>query len=329
MNRMQGRDRRPILCVGVTPALQALWQFDAFRPGEVNRAHAFTTSAAGKGVNVAHVLQTLGGQPLLLGFAGGDSGRRVISDLDRWRIRHDLVRVAVPTRTCHTLRDRSSGLVTELVEESALPTRNDWERFFRKYRARLARAALVVIAGALMPRARQDIYRRLAKLAADRDVPLIIDSQREPLQRALEYRPLVAKLNVQELENTLDRKFRSERGIIRGARQLIAAGARQVVLTDGPRGAWLIDHDRVQLFRPPRVSAVNPIGSGDAVTAGLAYGLASGRDLTAAVRLGIACGTANAVTLLAGTVKKPDVTRLEQRVRVTPVMIDRRQAADR
>ena len=50
-------------------------------------------------------------------------------------------------------------------------------------------------------------------------------------------------------------------------------------------------------FRPPRIRALNPIGSGDAVTAGIAYGILKGKDIAEGMRLGLACGAANALTL--------------------------------
>jgi tagatose 6-phosphate kinase len=62
--------------------------------------------------------------------------------------------------------------------------------------------------------------------------------------------------------------------------------------------------------------AVNPIGSGDAFTAGLVWRLLRGDDLGAACRWGSAAGAANALTLMAGEVNRPDVDRLVQEVTV-------------
>ncbi len=309
--------QRFVLCVGVTPALQVLWQFDNFCQGDVNRARTHTTTAAGKGVNVARVLRTLGTPTMLLGFAGGESGRQLGAHLDRWKIPHDLVRVAAPTRTCHTLLDRSTATVTELVEESARPSAAEWDRLFRKYQQLLGRARMVVIAGALMPGAATNIYARMVRLATSRNVPVMIDSQKQPLWKTLSHHPAIVRLNVHELENTLEQRLRTDRAILGGARELLAAGAGAVVLSAGARGAWLVEAETALLARAPRVAALNPIGSGDALTAGIACGLGRRKGaLVEAVGLGVACGAANAMTLTTGLVRKTDIQRLRNRVRI-------------
>ena len=304
---------KSILCIGLTPALQELREFKSFRLGEVNRSPAIHRSAAGKGPNVARVLRQLGGQPLLLGFVGGETGRFITTSLRREGVPEKLVRTNQPTRICTTLFDHATGTITELVEEAQLPSRAAWQQFFRILDRRLVHARYAVIAGALMPGASPKIYRDIAQ----RGVPVIIDSQREPLLGVLEFQPLIAKLNVHELENTLGRKFPSENRILAGARELIAAGARHVIVTHGAAGAWLVTAEEAWHYQPPRIQPVNPIGSGDAVTAGICRQLERGLELPEAVRYGVACGSANALTLIAGTVELPTVRRLFRQVTVT------------
>jgi fructose-1-phosphate kinase PfkB-like protein len=75
--------RKIVLCVGLTPAWQEIMEFAELRPGEVNRTIKRACCAAGKGPNVARALKTLGGVPLLLGFAGGHTSRPFAADLRR------------------------------------------------------------------------------------------------------------------------------------------------------------------------------------------------------------------------------------------------------
>lgn len=305
-----------ILCVGLSPAFQEIRPFPRFAPGTVNRSRVVTRAAAGKGVNTARVLRALGGPALATGFLGGDTGRLLLRDLDRWRVRHDFVRVPDRTRVCVTVLDETTGEATELVEEARSPGRQAWDDFDRRFNRLRRRSSLILLSGALMPGAPADTYRQLVKLAGT--VPVIIDSQQLALLRALPLRPLIAKLNVRELENTLGRKLRADAARLRGAKELLAAGAQNVVLTHGAAGAWLVRPTGAWQYRPPRLKAVNPIGSGDAMTAGIAFGLWKGRSLVEAVRLGVACGAANALTLTAGHVRLADVRRLLPLVKKTP-----------
>lgn len=291
------------LCIGMTPAIQELREFNKLTLGEVNRSPAIHRSVAGKGPNVARVLRQIGGKPLLLGFVGSEF---ITENLRREGVAEKLIRTQQPTRICTTLMDHATGTITELVEEATMPTAGEWQQFFTTFRRSLRQARYVVIAGALMPGASPEIYRKIARCG----VPVIIDSQREPLLGVLEFKPFIAKLNAHELENTLGKG-----GIVAGARELHRRGAQNVIVTHGAEGAWLVNAAGVWHYRPPRLKAVNPIGSGDAVTAGICRALERGEELPEAVRYGIACGAANALTLIAGTVRLPDVQRLMGRVR--------------
>jgi tagatose 6-phosphate kinase len=282
--------------------------------GEVNRCRTVTFSAAGKGANVARVLHTLGAPTVLLSFCGGETGRLWLDDLKRVGISTEIVRTRNITRICQTLIDQSSGEITELVREAQLPTRTEWTSLFHRFEASLKRAQLVVISGALMPCAKEAVYRDLAQLARLEGVPVVIDSQKAPLAKMLAQWPVLAKLNVHELENTLGFSLRNEKQIVAGARRLVERGAQQVVVTLGAKSAWLVQPGRVWRFTPPRVRALNPIGSGDAVTAGISYGILKGWDIVEGMRLGLACGAANALTLTPGDVDAQVVRKLTRKV---------------
>jgi tagatose 6-phosphate kinase len=316
---MKQPHERYVLCVGLTPAVQETREFARLVPGEVNRSTAITRSAAGKGQNVARVIRTLRAPARLLGFYGGASGAFCLRELAALGVQSRRITVPTATRTCITILDRSERCSTELVEEAALPPAAAWIALHRNYSSLLRRAKLVALSGALMPGAATDTYARMLHAAGKAGVPVIIDSQKAPLLSALPHRPLLAKLNVHELENTAERRLSSPAAIVTGARDLLALGAQSVLVTDGARPAWLVFPDRVLRVTPPRIRALNPIGSGDAVTAGIAVGLYRSQPMERAVALGIACGAANALTLTPGVLSPREVRRLQSRVKVSPV----------
>jgi tagatose 6-phosphate kinase len=303
-----------VLCVGVTPAWQETLEFDRVQLGEVNRCRTVTLSAAGKAGNVARVLHTLGAPVILLSFCGGETGKLRLGDLKRAGVSVQIVPTRSATRVCQTLIDRSTGEITELVREAPLPARAEWASLLHRFEKALGHARLAVISGALMPGARETVYRDLARLARLRGVPVIIDSQKTALMKTLPCRPLIVKLNVHELENTLGRSFRGEKQIVTGARRLIQGGAQQVVVTNGSQGAWLVLPDRIWRFKPPHIRALNPIGSGDAMTAGIACGILKSKDVVDGMRLGMACGAANALTLTPGDIDLGTVWKLTRKV---------------
>jgi 1-phosphofructokinase family hexose kinase len=311
--------KKQILCVGLTPAWQEIMAFERLRPGQVNRAVSRSGCAAGKGTNVARAVRRLGEAPVLLAFAGGHPGRQMADDLRRAGITARLVSDPAPTRLCVTLLERGAGTVTELVGEAALPPPGAWRVFFAAYRRLLDSAQVVVIAGAPMPGASEGVYARLVAAAAQAGVPVLLDTRNRPLLETLPHHPQVVKLNREELAVTLGRRTLSLRAVVQGARRLIRAGAGQVIVTAGCCGAWLVTPRAVWHVQPPAVRTVNSVGCGDAMTGGLACALARGYPPARAIRLGVACGTASALTEQPADLEPAAVRRLLRQLRVTRV----------
>jgi ribokinase len=71
------------------------------------------------------------------------------------------------------------------------------------------------------------------------------------------------------------------------SRRLLELGPRSVVVTLGAKGVLLHTGDGSHTVPAPRVEAVDTTGAGDAFTGALAAGLASGKDLRAAVELAV------------------------------------------
>ena len=318
MGRMN-RKRHTALCIGFTPAVQRTLDFSSLEMGEVNRARSVQLSPAGKGVNLARVLKTLGADPLATGFLGGDSGRFVDHCMQGWGIDCDWVWVNEETRHCHTVIERDRGLVTELVEEAAAPDSSQWANAHALIQRHLADVHYVAVTGALPPGSPDHTYADIAAACRDAQVPFIIDSQKDPLLQVLPYQPALVKLNAHELGRTLGGDFDSEALILRGMVELMDQGACAVLVTRGADAAYLASSGRRCRFAPPQIKADNPIGSGDSVTAGLIQGLYEGGALEDAVALGLACGTANALTPRPGELDPARARDLVDSVKVAQI----------
>jgi tagatose 6-phosphate kinase len=89
-----------------------------------------------------------------------------------------------------------------------------------------------------------------------------------------------------------------------------------VLVTRGGRSAFYVDAEQTLEIFPPQIKAINPVGSGDAVTAGIAVALSEGKEITNALTDGMACGAANALNLMSGMIEPEDVDRLRSEVRI-------------
>jgi tagatose 6-phosphate kinase len=306
-----------ILCLGTTPAIQRSMSFAQLAIDNVNRTGDVQQYASGKSINVARVLRTLGYSPLTIGFAGGDSGRFLVEDLKRTLIRCDFVDVKPATRMCITLVDRSVNTATELIEEAGPVEPSAYPLLLAKFRQHLPAAGGVVLSGSLPPGAPLDFYADCVAAANAMGKSVLLDATGEPLRRALAQRPTIVKPNRGELAQTMKLPVDSDAELKSAIRQLIATGPKWAVITGGSKETVASDGSRFWKISTPSVEVVSPIGSGDSFAAGLAAAVSTGQEVPLACRLAAACGSANAMTSLAGHLNKADVDALAERVVVT------------
>lgn len=313
--------KKRVFCLGLTPVLQRTLVFDKLVLDDVNRARTMVESAAGKALNTAHALALLGTAVQVAGFNGGESGDKVEALARSYGVKRSFTRMRASTRICTTLLSGADGSATELVEEAPDPGRSAIKMFVRDNLRRIASSSLLAISGTLPPFAEEDFYVAFARAAGKAGVPVMIDSHRAALINVLFERPLLAKLNAHELSVTLGEPMNTERRILRGMRDLYGMGARHVLLTRGRGPAYLLNKDGVWRFMPPEVTRrVSAIGSGDCMLAGIIHAYLGGRSLPAAVRYGVACGSANVESMLPAEIEPKRVQALFRQVKVEKIL---------
>lgn len=305
---------KPIICCGFTPCIQRILEFPQVEKGAVNRAAAVTLGIGGKGANTARMVKQLGGHPLLVGFAGGANGRLLEQMLIAEDVDYKHVEVVGETRICQTLVEKGNPETTELVEEMPPVTGEEWSRMLDLFHSMELNAAVVPISGKLPAGAPSEAYAQLARIVADRNGRVILDAPGDPLLLALEHEPFMVKINDVELLQTAGGD-----DLIDACLQLIGHGARSVLVTRGSRSAFYVDGSQTLEIFPPQIEAINPVGSGDAVTAGIAMALSAGQTVPEMLIDGMACGAANALNLLSGYIRLDDMERLRSAVRLEAV----------
>ncbi len=305
-----------ILCIGTTPAAQRVMVFHKLVIDAVNRAVTTLDGAAGKSINVAKVLKALGQNPVATGFVGGDRGTELLRLLAANGIEADFVTVTQPTRQCISVLDESAQTVTELVEESRSLAASDYALLRALTQRRLSTAKAVVMSGSITPGGPMDLYKQVTEQANATGILSVVDAQGAPLIEAMDVQPGLVKPNRAELAATVQRSLGDESAVIAAMHEVRKRGARRVVVTAGKEPALALDNDHLWRIHSPRISAVNPIGSGDAFTAGLVWRLLRGEHLGEACRWAAAAGAANALSPMPGEIGLRDVERLADEVKV-------------
>jgi fructose-1-phosphate kinase PfkB-like protein len=220
------------------------------------------------------------------------------ADLAAMEIPLTVVASRTPTRVCTTILEDAGGASTELVENAGEIGPEEWTAFEEAFVREARGASTVLLTGSLPAGGPSDFY---ARLLARCDARAVLDVRGEELRSALAQRPFLVKPNREELEKTVGRPLRSESDLRAGMQEIIEAGASWVAATQGAGPVVALSKEIEYVFEPLRVEpAVNSIGCGDCLAAGIAAGLDRGLDVAAAVRLGMAAAARNLMELLPG-----------------------------
>jgi tagatose 6-phosphate kinase len=272
-----------ILAVCLNLALDLTYRVSSLRVGTTNRVAGVFERAGGKAVNVARVLDALGHDVVVMGFAGGRVGEAVVAELDAAGLAHELVPIAGQTRRTLIVLEDDGGEPTGISEPGPCVSEDEWEAFVDALRSRVRDASAVVLSGTLPPGLPAGAYATLISEAGD--VPALLDTAGEPLRLGAAAGPAIVKGNRAEIAGP--------DGVIAAAQRLRAAGAGAVVVTLGEEGLVAVTAEGVLRAAAPETVAGNPIGAGDAASAALVAGMVAGTPwqerLTDAVALSAAC----------------------------------------
>ena len=101
--------------------------FDQVRWGEVNRARETAWCGSGKVLNAGMAVHRLGGPSLTLAPLGGSPLGEIDREFAALGVPRRWIETAAATRVCTTILDRSTGRITELVENGRpLDRRANW-----------------------------------------------------------------------------------------------------------------------------------------------------------------------------------------------------------
>jgi 1-phosphofructokinase family hexose kinase len=186
------------------------------------------------------------------------------------------------------------GLTIKLNEPGAPLEKAELARLEKVIRGRLDQASWFLICGSLPAGVPASFYAALVKLARKRSVKTLLDTDGEALEAGIEAGPTVVKPNRQEAERMLNTALLTRTHFVQAAERIQKMGAESVVLSLGSQGAvGAFDHKIIEVA-PPRVDAIAPIGSGDAMAAAFSWAMERKNDFSDALRWSVAAGTASA-----------------------------------
>jgi len=307
-----------ILTVTLNTAIDKTLAVPNFRLGRRHRTVEQTTMPGGKGVNVARVLKTLGAPVIATGLAGGATGTRIVDQLTQLSVLSDFVRIREESRTNTAVIDPTTGEQTEINERGPSVSEQEIELFVDKLLYLAKGASMCVFAGSLPRNVDVDVYAGLIRDLKRLDVETVVDTDGDPLRRAVRAEPGVISPNVLEAEELVGHEFNDEEDHCIAVREMAELGAHEAIMTS-PDGCYahMVPKDPglpPSLYRlRVRHGAVEPhatVGSGDAFLAGFVAARYNGRSTEECLVYGVACGAESTRHLGAGLIDPGQVERL-------------------
>jgi tagatose 6-phosphate kinase len=299
-----GRSAGRALFVAANPSIDRLYEVDRLAIGTIHRPDDPVAVPGGKGLNAARAAARLGGSVTAAAIVAGRAGDWIAERLAALAIDARLARSSGETRTCISVLDRSSSLLTEFYEHGEAIDPFAWDELEAIVERELAMGdiATLAVSGSLPVGAPPDGYARIARIAAAvaRPVPVLVDASGPALAAVLAERPAIVKLNAGEVAASTARPVSDATSAAAAADVLRDAGAACVAVTLGSGGAVVVGPGERTHLLPPEIHGLYSVGSGDAFLAGLAVACARGEPVVDAARYGLAAGIANALVPGAG-----------------------------
>lgn len=303
-----------IATVTLNPSLDRTVETPHLVKDDANQVREVSLDPGGKGINVSRVLRRLGAHTVAFAPIGGTTGERLARLLDREEVPTCLLRIRGETRVNLILNDLSDNSQTRLHFPGAPVDRDELGNLLKDLAGIEPRPAFWVLAGSMPPGVPADTWASWVGAAKRLGIPVLVDSDGEPLRLAVAAGADWIKPNEFELARLVGRPLPDEGSILAACREILDQGVQGVVASFGARGALAVDQGSAEWLVPPSVTPCSRVGAGDSTVAGLVWRLVEGDSLAEAARWGVAAGTAAVLTPGTELAHAEDVYRLVTQV---------------
>ncbi|HEK9980869.1 tagatose-6-phosphate kinase [Streptococcus equi subsp. zooepidemicus] len=309
-----------ILTVTLNPSIDISYPLNRLTLDTVNRVNRTTKTAGGKGLNVTRVLAEAGQSVVATGFIGGKLGDFVIHQLQEQGISNQFFKIKGETRNCIAVLHE--GMQTEILEAGPYIDMDEAEGFLNHMSIIAKQFDVLTFSGSLPKGLAAHYYQDLITMARAYGSKVVLDCSGAPLKAVLagKDKPTVIKPNLEELEDLIGQPVTlDEERLISLLSQPLFEGIEWIIVSLGAQGAFAKHHNRFYRVTIPKIEVVNPVGSGDATVAGIAWALAEGDDDETLLKKANVLGMLNAQETRTGHVNMAHFDELFDRIQVEEV----------
>lgn len=306
-----------ILTNTLNPSIDISYQVESLEIGAVHRPTQMIKNAGGKGINVTKVLNDLGVDVTATGYLGGANGQWIQTQLEQRNIQLQFIDIEGNTRQCIAINDGEHQ--TEILEAGPEISEASQSLYLKQLTDIAHQYKVVTISGStpkLMNQSKTAYMIKILNTLTHSYNIVDIDGQslKEILGQCAHIHAI--KPNQSEFEDLVHQKELSHQDIIKILKTNQLFKEVDVFVTLGSEGAIIKLKQSIYKATLPNINAVNPVGSGDATVAGIAYSVEYDLDPVTTIQTALACGTSNAMQAATGKIIQQEVDDLIKKVGV-------------
>jgi len=299
----------PVLTFTLNPTVDLFSEVEAVRPIRKIRTSCDLADPGGGGINVARVVNMLGGKAEAVFLGGGPTGQWLDALLEAEGVPRRMLPIAGDTRVSFSVNEHASGYDYRFVRGGPDIATEEMMPLIEIAAAK--QGGYVVASGSLPASAPADFYARLAHEANRNGARFVLDTSGAALKDTLaEGGVFLAKPSQGEMEELFGAEL-DEQGLCEAALSLVRRGqAEMVAVSMGAQGALLASAEGVIRRSAPRVKARSAIGAGDSFLGAMIWALGEGWATEDAFEFAIAAGAAAVLTSGTQLCRKADIEAL-------------------
>lgn len=295
-----------IYTVTLSPSIDYVVRLASMRFNVTNRTDSEEFYYGGKGINVSLILSELDLDSTALGFIAGFTGDAIANGIRNPRIKTDFIRLEEGFSRIN-IKIKSGGETEVNGQGPDIPA---WalDQLMAKLDA-IRDGDVLVLAGSIPKTLPDDVYERMLDRVQGKRIMIVVDATKKLLVNSLRHRPFLIKPNRLELSEIFHAEVENEQDVEKYAKELQKMGARNVLVSLGRKGAFLLDENgEKHTAGTLKQTVINTVGAGDSMVAGFVAGYLKTGDYGYALKLGSACG--NATSFMPGLATRAKIDEL-------------------
>lgn len=308
-----------ILTITANPSVDISYELDEFKIDDVNRTSQVIKDAGGKGIHVGYVVKELGGDVVHSGFVGGALGQYIKETLKGKGQESRFVDIKEDTRNCiAVLHD---GNQTEILEKGPTISKAEKDEFIENLVKISEGCEIINISGSLPQGLEVDFYQTIIKYAKDHNKFVSVDTSGKTLEAIInaDIKPDLIKPNETEIGDVLGIEVNKD-NLAQILLEEPFKDIKYVIASMGKDGALVKANDKIYGASVPKVTAVNPVGSGDSSLAGALSAINNGKDDIEIIKTSMTCGLLNVLNKEIAHINIDDFDKYYDQIKVEEII---------